>query len=160
MSKIAIYPGSFDPITNGHVDVIRRAACLFDKVIVAVLSNVDKQNMFTVSERLALIKASTADIPRLEYDSFDGLLVDYAAQKKVTAIVRGLRVVSDFDYEFQMAMTNRQIAPQLETVFLMTDAKYSFLSSSLVRQLAQFHGTINQFVPGVVAQALEKKFRG
>lgn len=160
MSRIAIYPGSFDPITNGHVDVIRRASCLFDKVIVAVLSNADKHNMFTVPERLELIKASTKDIANLEYDSFDGLLVDYAAQKKVSAIVRGLRVVSDFDYEFQMAMTNRQISPQLETVFLMTDAKYSFLSSSLVRQLAQFHGTINQFVPEVVVQALEKKFRG
>ena len=116
--------------------------------------------MFTVPERLELIKASTKDIPNLEYDSFDGLLVHYAAQKKVNAVVRGLRVVSDFDYEFQMSMTNRQLAPQLETVFLMTDAKYSFLSSSLVRQLAQFHGTINQFVPGVVVQALEKKFRG
>jgi pantetheine-phosphate adenylyltransferase len=160
MPRIAIYPGSFDPITNGHIDVIRRASCLFDRVIVAVLSNTEKQGMFTVPERLELIKASTMDIANLEYDSFDGLLVDYAAQKKVAAIVRGLRVVSDFDYEFQMAMTNRQISPQLETVFLMTDAKYSFLSSSLVRQLAQFHGTINQFVPGVVVQALEKKFRG
>ncbi len=160
MPKIAIYPGSFDPITHGHVDIIRRASALFDKVIIAVLSNVDKNNLFTVPERLELIKASTTDISNLEYDSFDGLLVNYAAQKKVSAIVRGLRVVSDFDYEFQMAITNRQISPQLETIFLMTDAKYSFLSSSLVRQLAQFHGTINQFVPGVVVQALEKKFKG
>lgn len=160
MPKIAIYPGSFDPITHGHVDIIRRASALFDIVIVAVLANADKNNLFTVPERLELIKASTLDISNLEYDSFDGLLVNYAAHKKVSAIVRGLRVVSDFDYEFQMAITNRQISPQLETIFLMTDAKYSFLSSSLVRQLAQFHGTINQFVPGVVVQALEKKFKG
>ena len=160
MARIAIYPGSFDPITNGHLDIIRRAASQFDTVIVAVLSNTDKNNLFTVAERLALIKASTQDIANLQYDSFDGLLIDYAAQKNVSAIIRGLRVVSDFDYEFQMAMTNRQLSPQVETVFLMTDAKYSFLSSSLVRQLAQFHGTINQFVPSVVVTALEKKFKG
>ena len=160
MPRIAIYPGSFDPITNGHLDIIRRAARQFDQVIIAVLSNTDKKNLFTVPERLELIKASTADIPNLAYDSFDGLLIDYAKEKKVTAVIRGLRVVSDFDYEFQMAMTNRQLSPQVETVFLMTDAQYSFLSSSLVRQLAQFHGTINQFVPGVVVQALQNKYRG
>ncbi len=158
--KIAIYPGSFDPITNGHLDVIERAAKLFDKVIVAVLANNEKQELFTVSERLELIKAATKNIPNLEYDSFTGLLVDFAKKKDVSSVIRGLRAVSDFDYEFQMALTNRQMYPEMETVFLMTDYKYSYLSSSLVRQLAKFHGTIQPLVPKCVIEALAKKFTG
>lgn len=155
--RIAIYPGSFDPITNGHLDIIQRASTQFDKVIVAVLSNNDKKSLFSVEERGELIRKATKGIANLEYASFDGLLVDFAKANNVSAIIRGLRVVSDFDYEFQMAITNRQLSPKLETIFLMTDARYSFLSSSLVRQIAQFHGKIAPFVPDVVAQALEKK---
>jgi pantetheine-phosphate adenylyltransferase len=157
-NKIAIYPGSFDPVTYGHIDIIRRAAAIFDKVIVAVLANDDKKELFNAAERLELLKKSTADIPNLEYDVFHGLLIDFAAEKKVYDIIRGLRVVSDFDYEFQMAITNRQLNPRLETVFLMTDVKYSFLSSSLIRQIARFHGKIDQLVPPAVQKALQKKF--
>jgi pantetheine-phosphate adenylyltransferase len=158
--EIAIYPGSFDPITNGHIDIIKRAARIFDKVIIAVLDNPEKKALFSVQERLELIKASTNGITNLEYDYFSGLLVEFAETKGVKAIIRGLRAVSDFDYEFQMALTNRQMDEELETIFLMTDAKYSYLSSSLVRQIAKFHGKINQLVPAQVFQALENKFKG
>jgi pantetheine-phosphate adenylyltransferase len=157
-NSIAIYPGSFDPITYGHIDIIRRAARIFDKVIVAVLANDDKKELFSAPQRLELIKKSTEDIPNLEYDVFHGLLIDFAAKRKVFSIIRGLRVVSDFDYEFQMAITNRQLQPELETVFLMTDVKYSFLSSSLIRQIARFHGKIEQLVPPAVQKALKNKF--
>lgn len=156
-AKTAIYPGSFDPITNGHIDIIERAAKIFDKVIIAVLVHHEKNSLFTAQERLDLIKKSTSRIKNLEYASFDGLLVDFAKEKNVRAIIRGLRAVSDFDYEFQMALTNRQLDAELETVFLMTDAKYAYLSSSLVRQIAKFHGKISELVPPAVVDSLQKK---
>lgn len=157
-NKVAIYPGSFDPITNGHVDIIERASKLFGTVIVAVLDNPEKNNMFTAQERLSFIQETTKDILNLEYEIFSGLLVEFAENKGVSAIIRGLRAVSDFDYEFQMALTNRQLANELETVFLMTDYKYSYLSSSWVRQIAKLHGKIQNLVPKVVCDELEKRF--
>ena len=157
-NRIAIYPGSFDPVTNGHIDIIERASKLFGKVIVAVLDNPEKSSMFTSEERIVFLKEATKHIPNLEYDIFSGLLVDFAQKKGVSAIIRGLRAVSDFDYEFQMALTNRQLFSELETVFLMTDYKYSYLSSSWVRQIAKLHGKIQNLVPQVVCDELEKRF--
>jgi pantetheine-phosphate adenylyltransferase len=154
----AIYPGSFDPVTNGHIDVIERAAKLFDKVTVAVLAHHDKNSLFSVEERIVLLKKATEHIKNLECEAFDGLLVEYAKHKGIKTVIRGLRAVSDFDYEFQMALTNRQLDDELETVFLMTDSKYAYLSSSLVRQIAKFHGKISQLVPPVVVKALQQKF--
>jgi len=158
MNKLAIYPGSFDPVTNGHVDIIQRASKLFEKVIIAVLDNPEKKTMFSVNERIGFVKEATKDIDNLEYESFDGLLVEFAEKKGCQAIIRGLRAVSDFDYEFQMALTNRQLDEKLETVFLMTDYKYSYLSSSWVRQIAKLHGKIGQLVPKVVQKKLEDLF--
>jgi pantetheine-phosphate adenylyltransferase len=154
--KIAVYPGSFDPITNGHLDVIERAARLFNRVIVAVSRNPEKAHTFSFADRLAMIKRSVAHLKNVTVDSFDGLLVDYVRQKKARSIVRGLRAVSDFDYEFQMALTNRKMAPGIETVFLMTDYKYSYLSSSFVKQIAGLGGDVSGFVPPPVARRLKK----
>jgi pantetheine-phosphate adenylyltransferase len=157
-NRKAIYPGSFDPITNGHLDIIIRAADLFDEVVVAVLCNNEKGQLFTVEERVKLIEKATKNIDNIRVDSFEGLLIDYAKKQKIYDIIRGLRVVSDFDYEFQMAITNRQMLPELETIFLMTDFKYSFLSSSVVRQISKFHGKIDQLVPKCVSEELKNKF--
>ncbi|MDD4179113.1 MAG: pantetheine-phosphate adenylyltransferase [Candidatus Margulisbacteria bacterium] len=154
--KIAVYPGSFDPITNGHLDVIERAAKLFEKVIVAVIHNPEKNPYFNFKERIAMIKAAVPHCKNVEIDSFDGLLVDYVRTKKARSIVRGLRAVSDFDYEFQMALTNRKMASEIETVFLMTDYKYSYLSSSFVKQIARRGGDISGLVPPAVAKRLMK----
>lgn len=153
--KIAIYPGSFDPITNGHLDIIKRAANLFGRVIVAVIGNPDKKAQFSLSERVTMIKASLKGIKNVQVDSFDGLLVDYAKKKKAKTIVRGLRAVSDFDYEFQMALTNRKMAKEIETVFLMTDYKYSYLSSSFVKQIARLGGDVRELVPQAVVKSLK-----
>lgn len=131
--KIGIYPGSFDPITNGHIDIIERSSRLFDKLIVAVLSNPQKQPLFTIAERVNLIKDLVGHIPNLEVDSFHGLLVDFAQMKNAKVIVKGLRAVSDFEYELQMALMNKKLAPEIETIFIMTNSKYSFLSSSIVK---------------------------
>lgn len=155
--KIAIYPGSFDPVTNGHVDIIERAAKLFDKVIVAVIRNPEKKAQFTLVQRVDMLKTSLARDKNVKIDSFDGLLVDYARKKKANIIVRGLRAVSDFDYEFQMALTNRKMAPKIETIFFMTDYKYSYLSSSFVKQIARLGGDIKELVPGSVAKKLKKE---
>jgi pantetheine-phosphate adenylyltransferase len=154
--KVAIYPGSFDPITNGHIDIIERAAGLFDKVIVAVIRNPEKKPQFSLDERVEMLKQSLEKSKNVEVDSFDGLLVDYAKKKKANIIVRGLRAVSDFDFEFQMALTNRKMAPEIETLFFMTDYKYSYLSSSFVKQIARLGGDISELVPGPVAKKLKR----
>ncbi len=157
--KIAICPGSFDPVTNGHLDIIRRASRLFDKVIVAVMTNTSKTPVFTQAERVALIRRCVADIPNVEVEQFGGLLADYVREHNATAIVKGLRAMSDFEYEFQMALTNRKLCEQAETVFLTTSAQYMYLSSSLVRQVAAFGGDISDFVPACIAPDIIKRIR-
>ncbi len=154
--KIAIYPGSFDLVTNGHVDVIQRATKLFDKVIVAVIRNPDKKSQFSLGQRVEMLKKSLTQYNNVEVESFDGLLVTYAREKKANIIVRGLRAVSDFDYEFQMALTNRKMAPEIETLFFMTDYKYSYLSSSFVKQIAHLGGDVSELVPRSVAEKLKR----
>ena len=143
----AIYPGSFDPVTVGHLDIIKRAAKLFDNVIVAVLVNMEKKPWFTIDERMSLLKKATEGIPNIEIAGFDGLLVDFAAQRGASAIVKGFRAVSDFEYEFQMALTNRKLDDSLETVFLTSSAENMFLSSSMVKQVGLLGGDISTFVP-------------
>ena len=145
--RTAICPGSFDPVTMGHLDIIRRASKLFDKVIVAVLLNMDKKTWFTIGERIDLLKKATADMPNVEIAGFEGLLVDFAKQKRACAIVKGLRAVSDFEYEFQMALTNRKLDDSIETVFLTSNAENMFLSSSIVKQVGLLGGDISTFVP-------------
>ena len=157
--KIAIYPGTFDPITNGHLDIVQRASRLFDKVIVTIARNSSKNPMFTEQERLVLIRAAVKGNKRVAVDVFDGLLVDYARRKKATAIVRGLRAISDFEYEFQMALMNRKLNDQLETVFMMPNAKYTFLNSSIVREIARLGGDVGDFVPPAVQKALAAKIK-
>lgn len=158
MAKYAIYPGSFDPVTKGHLDVIKRAAGLFDRLTVAVIQNPAKAATFTASERVQLLQETLQDFENVEIESFTGLLVDYARSKNVFNMVRGLRAVSDFEYEMQLSLTNRAIEARLETIFLMTDAKHSFMSSSLIKQLAQYGGEYDQFVPNFVARKLREKF--
>jgi pantetheine-phosphate adenylyltransferase len=158
--KTAIYPGSFDPVTDGHLDIIKRAQRFFDKVIVAVIANPDKKPAFTLKERMQMLKSCLADCPKIEIDAFNGLLVEFAKRRGVSAIIRGLRAVSDFDYEFQLAMTNRKMKPDIETVFFMTDYKYSFLSSSFVKQIAALGGDVSGFVPEVVVGKLKKRAKG
>jgi pantetheine-phosphate adenylyltransferase len=155
--RIAIYPGSFDPLTMGHVDIIARGSALFDAIIVGVLRNVDKQPLFTVDERLDMIRETFQDRENVEPDSFTGLLVDYAKSRNATTIVRGIRAISDFEYEFQMALMNRRLAPDIETVFMMPAEEYSYVSSRLVKEVASLGGDIAGLVPkGVEARLLEK----
>lgn len=154
--KRAIYPGSFDPITNGHIDVINRATNIFDTVIIGVIQNPEKSSFFSLEERIQLVKALFKQ-PNIQVEGFQGLLINFAKSKNVTTIIRGLRAISDFDYEFQMAITNRTLYPSLDTVFLMTESKYAYLSSSLVRQVALLDGEIDAFVPEIVKEALHKK---
>lgn len=148
--KIAICPGSFDPVTVGHLDIIKRASKLFDKVIVAVLVNLEKKPWFTIEERTDLLRKATADIPNIEIEGFSGLLADFAREKNASAIVKGLRAVSDFEYEFQMALTNRKLDENLETVFLTTSANNLYLSSSIVKQVGMFGGDVSGFVPDCI----------
>jgi pantetheine-phosphate adenylyltransferase len=155
---IAIYPGSFDPITLGHLDIIQRATHICDRVVVAVLKNPAKTPLFTVPERLALIQSAIADYANVETDSFTGLTVNYAKLRGGKILIRGLRAVSDFELELQMAHTNKTLAPDIETLFLTTATEYSFLSSSVVKQIAQFGGAVDHLVPPHVAIALQKKF--
>ena len=148
--KIAVCPGSFDPVTHGHMDIIRRAARMFDQVVVVVLTNVSKKPLFSREERVDLLKRATAEIPNVEIDCYDGLVADYMKLKKADVIVKGLRAMSDFEYEFQMALTNRQLNPDVETAFLTTTAEHMYLSSSLVKQVASFNGDISGFVPACI----------
>lgn len=155
--RTAIYPGSFDPITNGHLDIIKRGAEIFDKIIVAVLINVDKKGLFNIEERVELIKKSTYDIKNIEIISFQGLLIDLLKEKNSNVILRGLRAVSDFEYEMQMALMNNKLNSNVETVFMMTSAENSFLSSSAIKQVAKFGGNINGLVPNNIIKDIEKK---
>ena len=157
-SRTAICPGSFDPLTLGHVDIIRRAARQFDRVVVAVLHNTGKAPLFTVPERLEFIRATFADDPRVEADAFSGLLVAYARRQGAAAIVRGIRAVSDFEYEFQMALMNRRLAPEVETVFLTPAEEYSYVSSRLIKEITALSGDVSGLVPEAVAGRLIEKF--
>lgn len=157
MERIAIYPGSFDPLTNGHIDIIERSLCIFDKVIVAVLKNPNKKGLFSVEERKELISLSLHDMPNVEIDSFDGLLVDYAVKKNACAVIRGLRAVSDFEVEFQMAMMNRRLNKDVQAIFLMTGLRWIFTSSSVIKEAALFGGDVSTMVTPVVNERLKAK---
>ena len=158
--KLAVCPGSFDPVTNGHLDIIRRAAALSDRVIVVVMTNASKHTLFSMEERVAMLRAATAELPNVEVYAYDGLLADYARQVGADAIVKGLRAVTDFEYEFQMALTNRQLHADAETVFLTTSADLMYLSSSVVKQVVQYGGDISGFVPASVLDAVLQKTKG
>ncbi len=156
--RVAVYPGSFDPITNGHVDIIERGARLFDRIIVAVLINSDKRPLFSIEERVETAREVFREDPTVEIDAFDGLLIDFARQKKASVIVRGLRAVSDFEYEFQMALMNRRLASDIETVFMMPAEAYTYISSRLVREVYGLGGTVQGLVPEAVEARLQRKF--
>jgi pantetheine-phosphate adenylyltransferase len=158
-TKIGIYPGSFDPITNGHVDIVQRSLEMFDKVIVAIANNVRKSSLFDVDERKAHILSAVGSNPRVEVDAFEGLLVEYVRQRGARVVVRGLRALADFEYEFQLAHMNRRLGAGMETVFLMTSEKDFYVSSSLVKEVAQFGGDVTGLVPPMVQKALVAKFR-
>ena len=155
--RVAVYPGSFDPVTLGHIDIIQRTSKMFDKVIIGVLKNRSKSPLFTAEERVELLKEVTADIPNVEVQSFQGLLIDFVRQNQANVIVRGLRAITDFEYELQMSQTNQKLDPNIETMFLTTSIEYSYLSSTTVREIAAFGGDLTQFVPEAVALELEKK---
>lgn len=157
--QIAVYPGSFDPVTNGHLDIIQRAAKHFDHVIVAVLNNTSKNPLFSVEERKQLLAEVTKDMVNVEIDSFRDLLVNYMKQKHASIIVRGLRAVSDFEYELQLASMNSKLNHEVETFFMMTNPQYSYLSSSIVKEIAQFHGDVGDLVPKFVERALQEKYK-
>lgn len=156
--RIAIYPGSFDPITNGHLDLIQRGLLLFDQLVVAIADNPNKKPLFLGKERLEMVQATTEGLNRLEVLLFEGLLANLAKERKACAIIRGLRAVSDFEFEFQMALMNRKLAPQTETVYLMPSEKYTYLSSNLIKDIARFKGDIKPFVPEIVERKLKQKF--
>lgn len=158
MRKV-IYPGTFDPVTYGHIDLVKRAINLFDAVAVTVAVNPTKESLFTVDERVAMLDNSLKDFENVTVDSFDGLIVDHAKQVGASGILRGLRAVSDFEFEFQMALMNRKLANDLATVFLMPHEKYTYLNSTIIRNLASLHSDVSEFVPPIVAQALIKKFK-
>jgi pantetheine-phosphate adenylyltransferase len=157
--RTAIYPGSFDPLTNGHLDVIQRATKLFDRVIVAIASNESKNPLFTLEERLALMKPAISRLKNVKADVFEGLLVEYAARQKAQAIVRGLRAVSDFEFEFQMALMNRKLDQKIETIFMMPKETYTFISSRIVKEIARLGGDVSPFVPPHVTVALRNKLK-
>lgn len=154
---IAIYPGSFDPVTNGHLDLIERGAKIFDRLVVAILRNLDKDPLFSVAERVEMLREVTKAYPAVEVDTFEGLLVDYARQRKAQIILRGIRAISDYEYELQMALMNRKLEPKIETVFMMPAVAYSYLSSRMVREIAQLGGAIHGLVPEIVEQRLRAK---
>jgi pantetheine-phosphate adenylyltransferase len=157
--RLAIYPGTFDPITNGHLDLLTRALKLFDRIVVSVARNPAKSPLFTEQERISLVRSVVGTNPRVRVEAFEGLLVDYAQAKKAAAVVRGLRAISDFEYELQMALMNRKLNTSVETVFLMPNEKYTYLNSSIVREIACFGGDVRSFVPAVVHRALQQKIR-
>ena len=157
---LAIYPGSFDPLTNGHVDIIQRGARLFDRIVVAILLNVEKSPLFTVEERVDIAREVFGNNPNVEVDTFDGLLVDYARRKRAGVIVRGLRAISDFEYEMQMALMNRNLNPEVETVFMMPAEPYTYVSSRLVKEVAALGGSVSNLVPRLVEDRLRKKKHG
>lgn len=158
MSKVAVVPGSFDPITMGHLDIIKRASKIFDEVKVVVMNNSSKNPLFNVEERIALIAEVTSAIPNVTVDSFGGLLIDYAVEVKANAIIRGLRAVSDFEYEMQITSMNRFLNEDIETLFMVSNNQYSFLSSSIVKEVAKYNGNISGLVPEAVEKALKIKF--
>lgn len=158
MRKIAIYPGSFDPVTNGHLDIVRRGLKLFDTIIVAILHNPSKESFFSVKERMEMLRDSLKESRNTEIDTFHGLLVDYALKRKAHAILRGMRALSDFEYEFEMALMNRRLNREIQTVFLMTDLKWIFTSSSIIKEAARFGGDISDMVPPEVNQRIKEKF--
>ncbi len=158
MSRLAVVPGSFDPITNGHLDIITRAAKVFSDVNVVIMNNSAKNSLFTVDERIALIKEATKDLPNVQVGSSDGLMIDYAERVGAVAVVRGLRAVTDFEYEMQITSMNRVLDEDIETFFIMTKNQYSFLSSSIVKEVAKYGGDISELVPKPVEQALTEKF--
>ena len=158
MPKIAIYPGSFDPVTNGHLDILERGLKIFNKIIVAILYNPNKEYLFNLEERMEMLKDCLKKFKNVEIDSFDGLLVNYAAHRKAHAILRGLRAMSDFEYEFQMALMNRRLNREVQTVFLMTGLRWIFTSSSIIKEAIQFGGDIDGMVPPLVQEKLKQKF--
>ncbi len=158
MKHIAVYPGTFDPVTNGHIDLVERSLRIFGEVIVAVAENPKKAPLFTLDERLAMLRAVTASYKNVTIEGFDGLLVDYVRGKKAVAIIRGLRAVSDFEYEMQMALMNRRLDSNIETVFLMPNVEYSFITSTIVKEAASYGGDISSLAPPVVVEKLKKKF--
>lgn len=157
--RIAVYPGSFDPITNGHLDIIKRAAKLYDRVVVGVLNNSGKNPVFTPEERVGMIKEVTSDMNNIEVDCFTGLLVDFVKEKSASVIIKGLRTVADFEYEFQMALLNKALNPEYETMFMMTDSKYSYISSSMVKELAGFRGDLTGLVPAEIINKIQEKYK-
>jgi pantetheine-phosphate adenylyltransferase len=157
--RVAVYPGTFDPVTYGHLDIIRRSAKQFDRLIVAVLNNSSKNPLFSVEERKALLTEVTRDIPNVEIDSFRDLLVRFMKTRQANVIIRGIRSVTDFEYELQLASTNHLLDDEIDTMFMMTNPKYSYLSSSIVKEIAQFHGAVHELVPPVVEKQLREKYK-
>jgi len=159
MGRVAIYPGSFDPVTYGHIDIVKRATQMFDKVIVAVARNAHKKPLFTFAERVEMLRRSLEGIDKVEIDSFDGLVIDYAHAKKCKVLIRGLRMISDFEYEFQMALTNRRLAQDVETVFMMPSENFSFVSSRLLKEAGALGADLSSFVPEFVEKKLKEKLK-
>ncbi len=157
MSKTAIYPGSFDPVTYGHLDVIKRATRIFDEIIVAVANNTQKKSLFSIEERIKMLKEASKDIQGIRIESFDGLVIEFARKNKINVLIRGLRMISDFEFELQMALTNRRLAERIETIFLMPSEGYSFLSSALLKEAASLGADISSFVPDFVAKKLKER---
>lgn len=157
--RTVIYPGTFDPVTNGHIDIVQRATELFDRVIVTVAKNPAKNALFTVEERVSMLRESLKNYPTVQVDAFDGLVVEHARQVGAVGIIRGLRAISDFEFEFQMALMNRKLAGDITTILLMPHARYTYLNSTVIRNIAQLHGNVAEFVPPVVNEKLIEKFK-
>lgn len=156
--RVAVYPGSFDPITNGHLDIIKRASKVYDKVVVGVLDNINKKPLFSAEKRREMIERVTGDIENVECDCFSGLLVDFLKQEKATVIIKGLRTVADFEYEFQMALLNKALNPEYETMFMMTNSGYSYISSSMVKEVAKYGGRLEGLVPEAIIPDITNKY--